>query len=163
MRQEKQKNNNNKRREEKQKIKAKTAVSLLNPKSKFCFYACLKLIFASTSGRSVSLRKQLFLLAPQHLRTLREGLSATQRQKFHTDDINQCLIINPVVMGFQMQIFQFYVSPGRSSVMCSSAKELQQNSNASYREEYVPQILTVFVIDLSHLYLCSHLSFLCHL
>ena len=79
-------------------------MSLLNPKSKFCFYACLKLIFASTSGRSVSLRKQLFLLAPQHLRTLREGLSATQRQKFHTDDINQCFIINPVVMGFQMQI-----------------------------------------------------------
>ena len=48
--------------------------------------------------------KQLFLLAPQHLRTLREGLSATQRQKFHTDDINQCFIINPVVMGFQLQI-----------------------------------------------------------
>ena len=28
------------------------------------------------------------------------GTSATQRQKFHTDDVNQCL--HPVVMGFQM-------------------------------------------------------------
>ena len=32
------------------------------------------------------------------------GTSATQRQKFHNDDANQCLI-NPVVMGFQMQIY----------------------------------------------------------
>ena len=34
---------------------------------------------------------------------LRGGTSATQRQKFHTDDANQCLT-NPVVMtvmGFQ--------------------------------------------------------------
>ena len=34
----------------------------------------------------------------------RGGTSATQRQKFHTEDANQCLI-NPVVMGFQMQIY----------------------------------------------------------
>ena len=36
----------------------------------------------------------------------RGGTSATQRQKFHTghEDANQCLI-NPVAMGFQMQIY----------------------------------------------------------
>ena len=37
---------------------------------------------------------------------LRGGTSATQLQKFHTDDTNQCLhnvyIINPVAMGFQI-------------------------------------------------------------
>ena len=30
-------------------------------------------------------------------------------------------------------------------VLCSSANELQQNSNASSREEYIPQILTVLL------------------
>ena len=35
-------------------------------------------------------------------------------------------------------------------VLCSSAKELQQNSNTSSREDYILQILTVFVTDSSH-------------
>ena len=30
-------------------------------------------------------------------------------------------------------------------VLCSSANELQQNSNASSREDYSPQILTVLL------------------
>ena len=30
-------------------------------------------------------------------------------------------------------------------VLCSSANELQQNSNASSREDYIPQILTVML------------------
>ena len=30
-------------------------------------------------------------------------------------------------------------------VLCSSANELQQNSNASSREDYIPQILTVLL------------------
>ena len=30
-------------------------------------------------------------------------------------------------------------------VLCLSANELQQNSNASSREEYIPQILTVLL------------------
>ena len=30
-------------------------------------------------------------------------------------------------------------------VLCSSAKELQQNSNASSREDYIPQISTVLL------------------
>ena len=46
-------------------------------------------------------------------------------------------IINPVVMGVPNNKFvQFYVS---------SANELKQNSNASSREEYIPQILTVLL------------------
>ena len=30
-------------------------------------------------------------------------------------------------------------------VLCSSANELQQNSNASSRNDYIPQILTVLL------------------
>ena len=30
-------------------------------------------------------------------------------------------------------------------VLCSSANELQQDSNASSREDYIPQILTVLL------------------
>ena len=30
-------------------------------------------------------------------------------------------------------------------VLCSSANELPQNSNASSRKDYIPQILTVFL------------------
>ena len=50
-------------------------------------------------------------------------------------------------MGFQMEICSiFTVSPGRfCEVLCSSANELQQNSNASSREDYIPQILAVLL------------------
>ena len=42
----------------------------------------------------------------------------------------------------KMKIFlNFLVNFGK--VLCSPADELQQNSNASSREEYIPQILTV--------------------
>ena len=70
----------------------------------------------------------------------RGGTSATQQQKVHTDDVIQCLHkINPVVMGFQIQFVQFYVSSGRFwEVLCLSANKLQQNSNASSREDYIP-------------------------
>ena len=35
------------------------------------------------------------------------------------------------------------VSPGDfGKVLCSSAKEVQQNSNATSREDYIPQILS---------------------
>ena len=40
-------------------------------------------------------------------------------------------------------------------VLCSSAKELQQNSNTSSREDYIPQILTV----LSEILRVLHLTF----
>ena len=48
-------------------------------------------------------------------------------------------IINPVVMGFQLNLSNFVcllVDSGK--VLCSSANEHQQNSNASSREDYIP-------------------------
>ena len=75
------------------------------------------------------------------------GTSATQRQKFHTDDANQCLhnksgshgVPNINLSNFACLLVDF------GEVLCSSAKELQQNSNASCREDYVPQILTILL------------------
>ena len=68
----------------------------------------------------------------------------TQRRKFHTDDVNQCLHYKSGGHGVpNANLFNFTFLLVDLSVMCLSAKERQQNSNASYREEYVPQILTV--------------------
>ena len=77
----------------------------------------------------------------------REGTSATQRQKFHTDDANQCLhnesgshgVPNINLSNFACLLVDF------GEVLCSSANELQQNSNASSREDYIPEILTVLL------------------
>ena len=77
----------------------------------------------------------------------RGGTSATQRQKFHTDDVNQCLhnkfgipgILNENLFNFTFLLVDF------GKVLCSSANELQQNSNASSREDYIPQILTILL------------------
>ena len=78
---------------------------------------------------------------------LQGGTSATQRQKFHTDDTNQCLhnkssshgVPNTNLSNFTCLLVDF------GKVLCSSANELQQNSNASSREDYIPQILTVLL------------------
>ena len=64
----------------------------------------------------------------------RGGMSATQRQKFHTDDVPNANLFN-----FTFLLIDF------GKVLCSSANELQQNSNASSREDYIPQILTVLL------------------
>ena len=77
----------------------------------------------------------------------RGGTSATQRQKFHTNDANQCLhnkfgshgVPNINLSNFTCLLVDF----GR--VFYLSANELQQNSNASSREDYIPQILTVLL------------------
>ena len=77
----------------------------------------------------------------------RGGTSATQRQKFHTDDANQCLhnksgshgVPNINLSNFTCLLVDF------GKVLCSSANELQQNSNASSREDYILQILTVLL------------------
>ena len=77
----------------------------------------------------------------------RRGTSTTQRQKFHTDDANQCLhnksgshgVPNINLSNFMCLLVDF------GKVLCSSANELQQNSNASSREDYIPQILTVLL------------------
>ena len=73
----------------------------------------------------------------------RGGTSATQRQKFHTDDANQCLhnksgshgVPNINLSNFACLLVDF------GKVLCWCAHELQQNSNASSWEDYVPQNL----------------------
>ena len=63
----------------------------------------------------------------------REGTSATQRQKFHTDDVNQCLhhkfgrhgVPNANMFNFTFLLVDF------GKVLCSFANKFQQNSNAS--------------------------------
>ena len=80
----------------------------------------------------------------------RGGTFATQRQKFHTDDINQCLhnkfsshgVPNANLFNFTFSLVDF----GR--VLCSFANELQQNSNTCCREDYIPQILAVLLESL---------------
>ena len=56
-------------------------------------------------------------------------------------------------MGFQMQLCSIYtfllVDFGK--VLCSPANKLQQNSNASSGEEYIPQILSVLLSSRLHL------------
>ena len=77
----------------------------------------------------------------------RGGTSATQRQKFHTDDAHQCLhnksgshgVPNTNLSNFTCLLVDF------GKVLCPSANELQQNSSASSREEYILQILTVLL------------------
>ena len=77
----------------------------------------------------------------------RGGTSATQRQKFHTDDVNQCLHNKSGSHGVpSAHLFNFtFLLVDFGKVLCSSANELQQNSNASSREDYIPQILTVLL------------------
>ena len=77
----------------------------------------------------------------------RGGTSATQQQKFHTDDANQCLhnksgshgVPKVNLSNFKCLLVDF------GKVLCLSANELQQNSSASSREDYIPQILTVLL------------------
>ena len=65
----------------------------------------------------------------------------------YTDDANQCLhnkfgsqgVPNIKLSNFTCLLVDF------GKFLCSSANELQQNSNASPREEYIPKILTVLL------------------
>ena len=78
---------------------------------------------------------------------LRGGTSATQRQKFHIDDVHQRLhnksgsyeVPKANLSNLTFLLIDF------GKVLCSFATEIQQNSNASSREEYIPQILTVLL------------------
>ena len=95
----------------------------------------------------VSLRKHPFLRALRRWDVSRGGTFTTQRQKFHTDDVNPCLhnksgshgVPNANLIKFTFLLVDF------GEVLCSSANELQQNSNASSREEYILQLLTVLL------------------
>ena len=72
-------------------------------------------------------------------------MSVTQRQKVHTDDVNQRLynksgshgVPNINLTNFTCFLVDF------GKVLRSSGNELQQNSNASSRGDYIPQILAV--------------------
>ena len=71
----------------------------------------------------------------------------TQREKFNTDDANQCLHnkcgshgVPNINLSSLMCLLVGFVK-----VLCSSANELQQNSNTSSREDYIAQILTVLL------------------
>ena len=69
----------------------------------------------------------------------------------------------PVVPNINLSNFMcLLVDFGK--VLCSSAKELQQNSNTSSREDYILQILTVLLEILALTFtfdLCGLLSFVC--
>ena len=53
------------------------------------------------------------------------GTSATQRQKFHTDDVNQCLHNKSGShRGSKCKFVQFYVSPGRFFLSFNKSKML---------------------------------------
>ena len=75
------------------------------------------------------------------------GTSATQPQKFHTDDVNQCLHNKSGSHGVpNANLFNFtFILVDFDEVLCSSANELQQNSDATFRDDYMPQILTVLL------------------
>ena len=84
----------------------------------------------------------------------REGTSANQRQKLHTDDVNHCLINKSGSHGVpNANLFHFtFFLVDFGKMLCSSTKELQHNSNACSREDYIPNI-DCFVRDSSRLHL----------
>ena len=61
------------------------------------------------------------------------------RQKFDTDDVNQCLhnksgshgAPNANLFNFTFLLVDFF------EMLCSSTNEVQQNSNASSRQDYI--------------------------
>ena len=89
-----------------------------------------------------SLRKQLFLLAPCRL-----GRFATQRQKFHTDDVNQCLhnkfsnhgVPNANVFNFTFLLVDF----GKMS--CSFANTAPAILKCFFWRSIYTKILTVLL------------------
>ena len=75
-------------------------------------------------------------------------MSATQGQKFHTDDANQCLhnkSSSHGVLNINLSNITCLLVDFGKSVVLWSANKLQQNSNASSGEDYIPQILTVLL------------------
>ena len=90
----------------------------------------------------------------------RGGTSATQRQKFHTDDANQCLLKKSGSHGVpNVNLFNFrFPLVDFGKVLCSSANELQQKSNVCSREDYIPQILTV-LLEIHRIYILTFVAF----
>ena len=77
---------------------------------------------------------------------LHGGTSVSQRQKFHTDDVNQCLHNKSGSHRVpNANLFNFTYLPGDfGKVLCLSVNRLTKNSKyASSGKDYIPQILTV--------------------
>ena len=85
----------------------------------------------------------------------RGGTSATQRRKFHTDDAIQCLLNKSGSYGApNVNLFNFrFLVVDFGKVLCSSANELQQNSNACPREDYIPQLLLTVLSEIHCIYI----------
>ena len=77
------------------------------------------------------------------------GTSATQWQKFHSDDINQCLHNKSGSHGLPNA--NLLVNFGK--VLCLSANELQENSNASSSEDCIPQIYYWLFCEIHYVYI----------
>ena len=81
----------------------------------------------------------------------RGGTSATQRQNSILMTQINVYSINPSSKSGShgvpnVNLFNFrFLLVDFGKVLCSSANELQQNSNACSREDYIPQILTVLL------------------
>ena len=81
---------------------------------------------------------------------LHRGTSVSQWQNFHIDDVNEGFhnksgshgVPNANLFNFTFLLVDF------GKVLCSSTNELQQNSNASSRDQ-IPQILT----EIHHIYI----------
>ena len=72
----------------------------------------------------------------------------TQSQKFRIYDahVYQCLHDKSGSHGVpNANLFDFTLLVDFGKVLFSSANKLQQNSNASSREEYIPETFTVFL------------------
>ena len=110
------------------------------------------LSMADVSPRSSSLRD-----------FTRGGTSATQRQKFRTDDVNKCLhnksgshgIPNANLFNFTFLLVDF------RKVLRSSTNELKQNSNASSKEDYIPYNIDCWRFIAFTFDLCRLLSLVC--
>ena len=65
------------------------------------------------------------------------GTSAPQRQKFHTDDVNQCLHRKPGSHGVPNVnlLDSLPLMVDCRNVLCSTANELQQILDAFFEEE----------------------------
>ena len=121
----------------------------------FLSISCISIIgHCCVHTRQPSLRKHPFLHALRRWGRFARGTSATQRQKFHTDDANRCLLNKsgsqevPNVNSFNFR----FLLVDFGLVLLSSANELQQNSNACSREDYIPQILTV-LLEIHRIYI----------
>ena len=79
--------------------------------------------------------------APQVLKETYSGHEVWLRHRYEGKVQN--LPCSAMFTRWIMYLFQL-----RTFDLCSSANELQQNSNASFRKEYIPQILTVLILIL---------------